>query len=112
MSLAHLNRQPFEESAKPPPSEAEIRSIALRVYEAVYGLRPLDHLSRWAAPHVLAQLSILRNLKKDRVHLYDSGTRIVPIPGRVILCQSDKENAFSLLLNKSITISIAININR
>ena len=63
---------------------------------------------------------IIININDAKIMLFVILLRPIPIvklsklteKANKIACQNDKENAFSLLLNKSITISIAININR
>lgn len=107
--MPNVQAQPYSNrDAISPPTESEIRFLALRVYEIVSGVRPVEQLARWALPHVLTRLSLLRNLHKEKNHLYGTVHRIVPIPGKVVISKTSSRRIFCVVVLHSKPRAIAV----
>lgn len=79
-------------SLDPPsaPSEQQIRTLVLNAVEAVYGMRALEPLAKFVTSETYERLVIQRTLRLERKAVYGDQRRIVPMPGRVIVCMPNE----------------------
>lgn len=77
-----------------PLTDIWVRSLCLKIFDVLQGIRPVDHLSKFVTPHVTAQLGLQRSLHLEREAVFRHTSRVVPIPGHVILSETHPAKFF------------------
>lgn len=85
------------ESEIPSISDTMVRQVALKIYESVNGFRPLEQLANWVSPHIIARLSLVRNLQTERDEVYSLGNAVLPMPGRVLISEFSPTRVFTVV---------------
>lgn len=98
-----------EEQTQPPPLlDGQVRSLAIKIYETVHGIRPTGQLARYVSPHIINQLEIQRALRTERATYYSKNLRVVPIPGRVTRSETTPSKIYCVVIMHTATRSCAI----
>lgn len=98
-----------EEKLQPPPlPDGQVRSLAIKVYETVHGIRPITQLARYVSPHIINQLEIQRALRTERATFYSKNLRVVPIPGPVTRSETTPSKVYCVVIMHTATRSCAI----
>jgi len=96
------------------PTSSTIRNLALRAVEVIYGLRPLEQVSRFVDTETMHQLHMQRKLQQEKHSIEGGGKRIVPMPGRVVssALHSKKLHATVVMHTPERSFSMVVRIER
>ncbi len=77
----------------PDPSTRYVRTLALHVFEALYGTRSIAALSSAVSVAAARDLAAQRAVLRERETMYQETRREVAIPGRLHLCRTNERSA-------------------